>query len=737
MSHGGVEGPAAASAYRVPRSTLDGLWAAGEVSEAVRRVTGIVVSMDGADTCTCRIGDDEISGILFRGAPPPVGMAVEIEMRGDLLVIVDDFTVGRENDAEHIVSDADPGLPPTAAVNVGGSFRELDAWEFWGTDLLAWTRDLHESGQGMTLTQVPAAPSTTATLWSETTFEVEPGDVINVSATFAELVPSATVQLMVLWGTVEDGDPSPGEEGTSSVSYGAMVTVAPSATLTTTVTVPAGVDDGAPRTGKIGFRFVGDGDASLVVLSAAVTRSPKGWDLGSLWLDPGAPTPSLSTAAAATVVTAGTGLPMGTLGSWYKVGGIKKVVVSAPPDAGGVVLVQATGSVRLRIGDVPVEFRLVSSSGALLSSQNRITAPAAVTTIPFSLSAMLPLAAGRVDEVALEFRYPDASTGVTHEVWNPTISAVFLGSAVMAGGAAVDAPLRFWDGDNWRPRMVSPAAIDVSKDSTAAPPAKTNTSTKLSWSDLTVHAGQGVTLVATVTPTTSGTVTFERAASAAGPWTVLGSAPTTTGVATKTWEAVAGDWWFRATFNETATHNGSASPVTVPTHVQTLSQRTVTMQATKVQSYNGGGGQTTDTGYNNAVHQGYAGTNRKSMVWFTSTIPANANVTSVTLVCRAGGWAHWENSAGGTVLLGSFRNQATIPSTYPGTKTIEARSRHSVDEGGWSVNISSWANTELERSDWNGLVFGRAPSEAAVYLGRSAQPGENQFSLKVSYDVWV
>jgi hypothetical protein len=112
------------------------------------------------------------------------------------------------------------------------------------------------------------------------------------------------------------------------------------------------------------------------------------------------------------------------------------------------------------------------------------------------------------------------------------------------------------------------------------------------------------------------------------------------------------------------------------------------------------------------------------------------DITSVTLVCKAGGWEHWFAAAAGTLAVGSLSNVTTAPSTWPADDAWEDRSRHDVTEGGWSINLSSWGNGAVKSGVFTGLTIGPGPSIADSYYGYSTSPGKDQFTLKVTYDTW-
>lgn len=148
-----LEGPAASSAYRVPRTRVDDYYVRGVQVEPVRSGTGVIVSVDG-ETCTVLIGDEEVSGVVHLGDPPIVGDAYELELRGDLLVILPDdydydaYLEGGTTEAQHVVSDTQPTAPDPVELNVAGSMRSLDSWTF-DVNAHGWKRTLDASGVGV------------------------------------------------------------------------------------------------------------------------------------------------------------------------------------------------------------------------------------------------------------------------------------------------------------------------------------------------------------------------------------------------------------------------------------------------------------------------------------------------------------------------------------------------------------------------------------------------------------
>lgn len=742
--------PAAVAAYRVPRSEIDADFERGENLAPLRIGTAVVVSVDGP-TCTVQVGDEIIGGVLYLGNPPRVGDVVDLESRGDLMVILatadlDTFLEGMEDDAEHIVSDEDPGKAPDQDVNVGGSMRDLDAWEFLGVDTASWVRELNDSGQGLRCYQPPGATQPSGTLWSAEAFEVEAGDIVNIEGHFADLVPVTTVQAVLLYAAVEDADYTPADPDTVVTAQGSAVTVSGTDTvLALQVTIPETVTfpvSGAvePRTAKLGFMLTGDGDSQIVVTAARLTVTPHGWPLGSLWMNPDA-----DVGGVATFTDTGTGpntpitLPNAGGVAWQVVPGIKKVAATAPPESGGVLEVTASLTLIATSADAVEVAWATSQTGGFVGSVAQV-AGAAGSRVPVLCRVFYRLGSGESVDLYPLFRYLTVpATAFTHA--RPNVQAAFHPGAVMAGASAPDPMIRYWDGDSWRPSTLVPAVLDVSQDATGTAPTKTNTTTTVTRSASTLHAGATLTLTATVSPSTAtGTVTFYKATSSTGPWTSLGTSSLSGGKATRTWTATAGSYYFRATYAGSPTYNPSTSAATGATTVQSKTTHTVVLPCGWAQAYNGSGGKISGSGNDGAVHQGYYSSthgNRKSLLRFdASTIPASADITAVTLICKSGGWDHWYNNSGGTLVVGYFLNQDTEPASWPGGKVTGDRSRHAVDVGGWSANLSSWATGPVGRSDFSGITIGPGPSQSVGYYGYSDSPGASQFSLKITYAVW-
>lgn len=79
--------PSSAPVPRVARSRRDDRYRAGRPTEPKRAAAGWVTSVQADDTCTVLSLGEELTGVIYLDDPPPVGAVVEVEARGDLLVI--------------------------------------------------------------------------------------------------------------------------------------------------------------------------------------------------------------------------------------------------------------------------------------------------------------------------------------------------------------------------------------------------------------------------------------------------------------------------------------------------------------------------------------------------------------------------------------------------------------------------------------------------------------------------
>jgi hypothetical protein len=83
-----VKVPAAQPTARVPRSRRDDRYQPGYPPPPKRAVAGYVTSIqDSLDTVTVVVCEEPLTGVIPLGAMPAVGDVVEVESRGDLLVI--------------------------------------------------------------------------------------------------------------------------------------------------------------------------------------------------------------------------------------------------------------------------------------------------------------------------------------------------------------------------------------------------------------------------------------------------------------------------------------------------------------------------------------------------------------------------------------------------------------------------------------------------------------------------
>jgi len=619
-----------------------------------------------------------------------------------------------------------------------------------------WEGTAHAS-QSTKWNSPPAVPPGPAgILWSEVSFDVEPGDIVHFEMDLAELASDTTAQVYVLYGGVEGANPVPGATDTLQAAVGSVVALtAAISTLSANLTIPATVTlpvSGVvvPATVRLGVRLVGSGTSQVLATAARATHTPAGWPLGSQWMNPDAPEGGVVTiqemplgANTATLTNAGT--------TDNPIPFAKKAIVTAPKGTGGIAVVTFTGTFRIRtststtyptLWDGTKEIGLVYFASATVDAG----------WFPFVLRGTIDLAPGQEVTITPRYRYSGTTTTVPHELYRMQTMAEFYPGAVRSAVSS-EAPSHYWDGDSWRPDKLQGAAVDLTQDATVAVPGKTNTTTTLARSASTLHEGTNLTLTATVTTGATGTVSFSQMNEATGIWTILGSGSLSSGKAVKTFAVPAGTYSFKAVYGGSPTHNPSTSATLAGTKVQKAVSKTVTLPCAWAQAYNEDGTKVTGTAQDTAVYQGQSfslatnpgphlvvgdvGGNRNSLLRFDhSGIPAAATITSVSLVCKSGGWAFWHSSSGGTLVVGSFVSQDTAPTTWPASKTTQDRSRHAVTLGGFTLNLSSWANAALEASTFNGIVIGPGVSTATQYYGYSTAPGKDQFTLKVTYDNW-
>jgi Bacterial Ig-like domain (group 3) len=739
------EGPAALNVARVPRSFIDELWVAGEPVPASRVITGIVVSLDG-DTCTCLVaGDEEVPGIVWLGSrPPDVGDVVNIEMRGDLLVIPDEFVEGVEDDSVHIVSDTDPGSPQPEPVNIGGSMRDLTAWTITGT---GWTRDLSAAGDGMRVWSSTGAAAT-ATLWSTQPFECAPGDLLDFAAAFTRNTPTTptggdtTVQLVICWGVNENLDPNPGTDQVTA--YGPVVTINGTAVpLTTTVTVPAALVAGTvPANALIGWKFTGPAAADVTANSTSLVHTPIAWPLGSLWLNP-VPGQALPTVGSTDQTDTATSVVLTATGAlvWTAMPSGFKALVTAPPDTSGVVLIFYTCALNAPSTQTTPRGMQVGilADGTIAPPVGRFACSVASASnqLPLFVSTWVRITAGSTMELKPAYCYSQAGVPTIdlYSIRGTAMTVVFIPTAVGVGDAAQPAPVSFWDGNSWRPGNLRPATMDMSKAATSTEPSKTATTTTITRSPSSVLIGEPITLTSTTTPSAAtGTVTFQRATSTSGPWTAVGTVNRTagTGSVTRTWTPTSGGtYYFRAVYSGDTTYATStsaatsATTVTNPTHTADK-----TFNAQWVMPYNGGGSQKGGGSFAGDTYCGYFDSqtgNQKSMIQFLPNLPADADVTKVELICD--NWDFWRTNKGGLVVGWHENKGGSAPNNWSNTHANQ--SEHSPGEGKFTVNITGWADTKVTRSDFGGITIGPGATNGDLYNGNCL--GKGNWHLKVTY----
>lgn len=767
--------PTAQASVRVPRSLEDNRFNPAERSPETRMGSGVVVSLDGGNICTVLLYDENVPGVLWLGlVAPEVGDIVEVEVRGDLLVIPasNDLATGVDVTEQpvHLVfarndptgTDGDgqwePPKPPPTTIQVGGSMRTEDGWWFYGADLNDWDFELAASGQGMHVFQLDTPPNPTGTLWSDVTFAVEPGDVIVFEGHLTELANSPTAELVVLYGAAEGGEPLPDDADAIIISPAPAVEIIGNDTeinLTVTVTdeMAFPIGDDQPRTARVGVRLVGDGGSEVVITSVSVKRKFRGWPVGSVWGDPshseGAATTLAPTFPPATPLT-------GTLAATTTdtpIPGAKKVVITPPSGTAGASVAHFSGAVIIKTAASGLVLKLVASAQYMtprVIAYTKIQAGANAGTFPFSLRGVVEgLMYTQPVDIVPVYSYDGASVTTPHQITHMVTSGEFIAARARTSLDFYENPaLRFWDGDRWQPKWHEDAYIRVNDASTAPPVTREASTTTIKRSAATLHEGSTIILTATVTGADGGSldgwearVTFYRKEVSDTHWVTIGYAVVgEDNRAKKTWITEPGTWVFSAQFEGTYEMTDSRSASSAETPITHLTTKTVTMPVAWAQAYAEDGTQIPGT----RVAQGFTDTdalgNRSSLLAFDhSAIPAEAIVTAVQLVVKGGGWEAWHDLSGGTLVAGAFFDNDATPATWPTGEDmiVDDLSRHDEETGGFSANLSAWATAAMEHANFSGIVLGPGPSDAQTYFGYSATPAEDQFALKVSYQIWA
>jgi hypothetical protein len=190
--------PSAQQPPRVPRSRRDDHYNKGYALPPKRAGVGTVVSRQG-DTVTVQILDEELSYCIPLTTLPPVGTIVELEARGDLMVILD-----------WSAADGQPVLGSWYFI-----YDESPNWEQYPNN---------DAPMGVGLEVANTDPEGPGVLWNRNDFSVRPGETVQFSMLTSQLLPSdaATVQLVLLWAEHgDDPQPSNGEV----VAYGPEVSI--------------------------------------------------------------------------------------------------------------------------------------------------------------------------------------------------------------------------------------------------------------------------------------------------------------------------------------------------------------------------------------------------------------------------------------------------------------------------------------------------------------------------------
>ena len=590
---------------RVPRSRVDTVVEVGDPLTPTSVGAAEVVSVEG-DTVTVTIGDETVTGVVLQGETPAVGDVVEVESRGDLLVVPNLWEVGVTDGALAIVSDAEP-VPEGVEVAAGGT----DAETFFVVAGSAWEiRSVPDPDQDptsnviQTLFEVYGAsvdPGDVVPVGGyaggvrgTVVFDVAPGDVIDVDAIVSSIEGDpALVRVNVRYGAINTADlmsdPATAPANTSTpITIGAtpsestdLLVDAEGVEVSGSFTVPATTTIGAttiiPAHAVVGLRFAPQAgtvvaNPLLTVDTLVVTRNTGEFPLGSLWVDPGG---EMGGSATSGPVGVGQITPQSMPwngGAWSGLPGSRRVKIQAPPGQGGLLLLFAssnftgTGDVIFRLACTSPDWIVGSGNGVRSTSYTRVQGITTGSTLV--LYGAIALDPGEVVYAWIEYLYNSNPGATLASARGSALLPVFLPGGVMLGGTA-DAPFSMWDGDGWWPGELDGASGDLDSLATDSLASLTATATAVAFLPSAVKKGQSVTVTATITGGGSigGTATFYQG-DGGGAWYPIGTSPVVGGVASRVWVAsVLGARYFRVAYSGSAVYAASvgvsASAVTV------------------------------------------------------------------------------------------------------------------------------------------------------------------------------
>ena len=262
----------------------------------------------------------------------------------------------------------------------------------------------------------------------------------------------------------------------------------------------------------------------------------------------------------------------------------------------------------------------------------------------------------------------------------------------------------------------------------------TATTTRLTLSPNPVNAGSNAAITAVVSsPVNNGTVQFSFYED--GVWKDY-AAPVVpvNGVASWTWTNPDRTLSWRGSYSGSATHGPSASPGDTLT-VKTLKTGTKTLDASWSGTYQQSGSKR-DV---NEVYQGYYSStngNQRGLIGFAALgLPAGATVTKVEAYVYA---AHWGDSAGGTLALGTHGYTAEPSSYTTGGNQDDVRAAWSSKNGGKWITLPASRNAGFASGALRGVIIGPGPSTSTLsyygYFNGAAQSNNPQ--LRVSYQYY-
>jgi hypothetical protein len=303
--------------------------------------------------------------------------------------------------------------------------------------------------------------------------------------------------------------------------------------------------------------------------------------------------------------------------------------------------------------------------------------------------------------------------------------------------------IRIWDGTRWRYAPTDWVNPLVETIKVGASTALISTTTTVSRTPSTARAGDLITVTGSTSGRNGGNLEF-FCSNDSQPWTkfATATAPTGGGNVNVAHRISITNTLYYVGFTGSSTHEKSVSPSSAAVPMTTKKTATKAIDLSWVQAYDGKDRKILGSSHDAAIHQGYYSAtfgNRKSLLRFVPGLPSDAEVSKVLLKCTAG-WASWSDSAGGTLVVGSFAGTPDAPTAWPASAVTVNRTRKQVGSSAnaqtWVVDLTSWADIIVQRSDFSGLTVGPGPTTSSEFYGYSVDAPVGKFTLEITYSSW-